>query len=201
MSDPEIAVEFLRGSISVASDLTKWLGARNSLLDIARAATLVTDCLQSGGHILACGNGGSMANAMHMAEELTGRYRKDRPSLAALAICDPTHLTCVGNDYGFERVFSRAVEAWGRAGDCVIGFSTSGESKNVLLAAESARQRNMVVIGMLGGDGGAMIPLCDLAIVVPSHTPCRVQEVHLQILHLVIELIERRLFPFNYDDN
>jgi D-sedoheptulose 7-phosphate isomerase len=139
-----------------------------------------------------------MCDAMHFAEELSGRYRKDRPALAAMAISDPSHLTCVANDFGFDRVFARGVEAWGRPGDVVVGFSTSGNSSNVIAAAEAARAKQMRVVGLLGRDGGKLRPLCDLAIVVPAETSDRIQEVHIKIVHIVIELVERRLYPQNY---
>ena len=155
-------------------------------------------CLRSGGRILSCGNGGSMCDAMHFAEELSGRFRKDRPALAGMAISDPSHLTCVANDYGFDQVFARGVEAWGRAGDVLIGFSTSGNSPNVVRAVEKARNLQMKVIGLLGRDGGKLRPLCDMAIVVPAQTSDRIQEIHIKVVHLVIELVERQMFPQNY---
>jgi len=159
--------------------------------------TLAT-CLENGRRVLACGNGGSMCDAMHFAEELSGRYRQDRRAFAAQAISDPAHLTCVANDWGFERVFARGVEAWGQAGDALVVFSTSGNSPNVIAAAEVARARDMRVLGLLGRDGGHLKPLCHVCAVVPGSTPDRIQEVHIKIVHLVIEEIERRLVPENY---
>jgi D-sedoheptulose 7-phosphate isomerase len=139
-----------------------------------------------------------MCDAMHFAEELSGRYRKDRPALPAMAISDPSHLTCVANDFGFDQVFARGVEAWGRAGDILLAFSTSGNSPNVIVAAERARSQQMKVIGLVGRDGGKLLPLCDLSIVVPAQTSDRIQEMHIKIVHIVIELVERELFPQNY---
>jgi D-sedoheptulose 7-phosphate isomerase len=148
--------------------------------------------------VLSCGNGGSMCDAMHFAEELSARYRDDRRALAAQALSDPAHLTCVANDWGFDRVFARGVEAWGQAGDALVIFSTSGNSANVIAAAEAARARKLDVLGLLGRDGGRAKALCDLYAVVPSHRSDRVQEVHIKMVHLIIEEIERRLVPENY---
>jgi D-sedoheptulose 7-phosphate isomerase len=139
-----------------------------------------------------------MCDAMHFAEELSGRYRKDRRALAAMAISDPSHLTCVANDFGFEHVFARGVEAWGRAGDVLLGFSTSGNSPNVVAAAQKARDQQMQVFGLLGRDGGKLKGLCNLSIVVPAQTSDRIQEIHIKVVHIIIELIERTLFPQNY---
>jgi len=158
----------------------------------------LTECLRRGGRILSCGNGGSMCDAMHFAEELSGRYRHDRRAFAAQAMSDPAHLTCVANDFGFDRVFARGVEAWGRPGDALVVFTTSGNSANVIAAAEAARARQIEVLGLLGGDGGRVRDLCDLLVVVPARTSDRVQEIHIKIVHLVIEEIERRLVPENY---
>jgi D-sedoheptulose 7-phosphate isomerase len=191
--------DYIASDLCEAAKLISWLQedqtARQTIT--AMAASLV-QCLQSRGRILTCGNGGSMCDAMHFAEELSGRYRKDRPALAAMAISDPSHLTCVANDFGFDRVFARGVEAWGTAGDILVGFSTSGNSPNVIAAAESARQRQMKVFGLAGRDGGKFATLCDKAIIVPAQTSDRIQEIHIKIVHIIIELIERELFPQNY---
>jgi D-sedoheptulose 7-phosphate isomerase len=165
---------------------------------IARFSDDLATCLAGGGRILACGNGGSMCDAMHFAEELSGRYRKDRRAFAAQAISDPAHMTCVGNDWGFERIFARGVEAWGRPGDRLVLFSTSGNSANIMAAAAAARTGGLRVLGLLGRDGGRVKAQCDLHAVVPGTTADRIQEVHIKIVHLVIEEIERRLVPENY---
>lgn len=182
-----------------AARLAEWLRDQERRDHAVEAfADRLAACLHAGGRILACGNGGSMCDAMHFAEELSGRYRKDRRAFAAQAISDPAHLTCVANDFGFDRVFARGVEAWARAGDALVVFSTSGQSPNVIAAAEAARGRGVQVLGLLGRDGGRLKALCDVSVVVPASTSDRIQEVHIKIVHLVIEEIERRLVPENY---
>ncbi len=148
--------------------------------------------------VFSCGNGGSHCDAMHFAEEMTGRYRKDRKPLGAIALGDPSHVTCVSNDYGFEYVFSRQVEALGKRGDILIGLSTSGNSQNLIHAFEAAREAGMTTVGLLGKDGGALGKLADLALVVPAQTSDRIQEIHIKLIHTVIETVERTLFPENY---
>jgi D-sedoheptulose 7-phosphate isomerase len=153
---------------------------------------------KAGGNIFSCGNGGSHCDAMHFAEELTGRYRKDRRPVGALALGDASHTTCVSNDYGFEHVFSRQIEGLGRPGDLLLGLSTSGNSKNVILAFETARKRGLKTVALLGRDGGKLKALADLAIVVPGDSSDRIQELHIKIIHIAIEALERALFPENY---
>jgi D-sedoheptulose 7-phosphate isomerase len=165
---------------------------------VERLSGRLAACLARSGTVLACGNGGSMCDAMHFAEELSGRFRRDRRALPALAISDPAHLTCVANDWGFDRVFARGVEAWGRPGDTLVVFSTSGNSRNIVAAAEAARAQQLAVVGLLGRQGGAVRPLCDEAIVVPADDAGRIQEVHIKIVHLLIEGIERVLVPEHY---
>jgi D-sedoheptulose 7-phosphate isomerase len=155
----------------------------------------VESCFRRGGRVLTCGNGGSLCDATHMAEELSGRYRNDRPALPAQAINDPAHLTCVANDWGFEYVFARGVEAWGRHGDVLVVFSTSGRSRNLVVAAQRARQMGLDVIGLLGRDGGPLKDLCDVMLIVPGHSADRIQEVHIKIVHLLVGELEQRLFP------
>ena len=163
----------------------------------AFSKALITTFKQNG-KALSCGNGGSHCDAMHFAEEFTGRYRKDRKPLAAMALGDSSHVTCVANDYGFEFIFSRQVEAFGRNEDLLIGLSTSGNSKNVIRAVEAAKKIGMKTVGLLGKSGGELRSLVDIPIVVPAHTSDRVQELHIKILHIVIETVERELFPDHY---
>lgn len=150
----------------------------------------ICDCYRAGGKVLVAGNGGSMANAMHFAEELTGRFRDERPPLPAMALADPAHLSCVSNDYGFECVFSRMIEAFARPGDIVILLSTSGNSDNLILAAQKAQEQQVFVAGFLGRGGGRLAPLCNLFIIAPGETADRIQEIHTLSLHILIESIE-----------
>lgn len=159
---------------------------------------IVIEAYNKGGIIFSCGNGGSHCDAMHFAEELTGRYRKDRRPLGALALGDASHVTCTSNDYGFEHIFSRQVEGLGRPTDVLIGLSTSGNSKNVIRAFEAAKAKGMKTIALLGKDGGLMKNMADLAIIVPAQTSDRIQEIHIKIIHTVIETVERELFPDHY---
>jgi len=162
---------------------------------IDRAGQMLAGCFAGGGRVLVCGNGGSACDAMHFAEELTGRFRLERDPLPAMALLDPAHLTCVGNDFGFDEVFARMVRAHGREGDVLVALSTSGNSPNILRAIESARARAMRVLALLGRDGGGGRGMGDIEIVVPENASERIQEVHMFILHTLVELIESDLFP------
>lgn len=154
---------------------------------------LLTICFKAGCKLMTAGNGGSMADAMHVAEEFTGRFRADRPPLAAIALSDPTHITCVANDYGFEHVFSRPVEALAKPGDVLLLLSTSGSSQNLVLAAQAARQRKAAVVGFLGRGGGALLSHCDIVVMAPGETSDRIQELHMMALHAVIQAVEVEL--------
>lgn len=178
--------------------LTSFIENKDNVEKINSAINLMVESYKNNGRMFSCGNGGSMCDAMHFAEELTGRFRKERAPLAAMAINDPSHLTCVSNDYGYDVVFSRYVEAWGNKGDVLLAISTSGNSPNVLLAAEAAKKKGMKVIGLLGKDGGKLKNMVDVAIVVDSPVSDRIQEVHIKCIHIFIEGIERSLFPENY---
>lgn len=161
---------------------------------IEEAARLIQTTLSSGGKLMLCGNGGSAADSQHLAAELTGRFLKDRRPLAAVALStDTSALTCIANDYSFDDVFSRQVMGLGRGGDCLLAISTSGNSRNVLRAAEAARATRIPVIGLLGRDGGALRTLCDVAIVVPSATTARIQEAHIFIGHTLCGMVEEAL--------
>ena len=159
---------------------------------IDQSGQTLIDTLANGGKIISCGNGGSMSDAMHFAEELSGRYREDRPGLAAIACSDPSHLTCVGNDYGFDQVFARYVQALGKNGDALVAISTSGNSANVLNAARVAREMGMSVVGLTGRGGGELTALCDVQVSIPWEGYAdRVQELHIKVIHAWIDQIER----------
>ncbi|MFI5386521.1 MAG: SIS domain-containing protein [Fimbriimonadales bacterium] len=153
----------------------------------------LTAAFKRRGVVLACGNGGSMCDAMHFAEEFSGRFREDREPYPAIALSDPAHLTCVANDYGYEHVFSRQVEALGHEGDVLLILSTSGNSPSIVKAAEAGRGRGMVVVGCLGKGGGAVAPLCDVILKAPSTRSDRIQELHMVALHAIIEAVESEM--------
>ena len=163
-----------------------------------RFSNLLIETFRGGGKLFTCGNGGSHCDAMHFAEEFTGRYRKDRKPLGALALGDSSHVTCVSNDYGFEHIFSRQVEGLARKGDMLVGLSTSGNSPNVIKAFESAKAMGLRTVALLGKGGGKLAEMADLAIVIKATTSDRIQEMHIKIIHTVIETVERELFPENY---
>jgi D-sedoheptulose 7-phosphate isomerase len=161
---------------------------------IAQAADLMSQAIQNGGKIISCGNGGSMCDAMHFAEELSGRFRANRRSLAAISISDPSHLSCVSNDYGYDFVFSRFIEGLGQANDVLLGISTSGNSKNVILAVEAAKAKGMKTIVLTGKDGGKLAGLADIEIRAPhSNFADRAQEIHIKVIHSLILGIEHSL--------
>jgi len=163
-------------------------------IEVIRAGTLIADTLRAHGKLLACGNGGSAADSQHIASELTGRFIKERKPLAAIALTtDSSAVTCIGNDYGFEEVFARQLRALGRPGDALLVISTSGNSANVVRAAEAARDDGIRVVGLLGRDGGQLKALSDVAIVVPSAVTARIQEAHILIIHTLCGMIEQQL--------
>ena len=172
--------------------LDQFLGNPENLSRVALAAEIMATALKNGGKILSCGNGGSLCDAQHFAEELSGRYRHDRPALAALALTDAAHLSCVANDYGYEHVFSRFVQALARPGDVLLAISTSGNSPNILRAAEAARAAGMTVVSLTGKDGGQLAALSDVEIRVAHFGFAdRIQEVHIKVIHGLILLIEK----------
>lgn len=188
-----MANERIEGHFSeAASVLEQFRSDSRNLTAIQQAGDLMLGALQNGGKLISCGNGGSMCDAMHFAEELTGKFRNDRPPIAAISISDPSHLTCVGNDHGFEQVFSRFVQAHGRKGDVLLAISTSGNSPNVVRAAEVAKAQGVKVVGLTGKDGGKLAMLCDVEIRVEHQGYAdRVQEVHIKVIHALIDHIER----------
>lgn len=163
-----------------------------------KVAEALAEVFNAGNKVLICGNGGSNCDALHFAEEFTGRFRGDRKALPAIAISESSHITCVGNDYGFDYVFSRGVEAYGKCGDMFIGISTSGNSGNVIKAVEAAKKIGMKTCVLLGKDGGKLKGMCDYEFIIPGKTSDRVQEIHMMILHIIIEGVERIMFPENY---
>ena len=171
--------------------LTNFLANPANLEAIEEAAQLMADALKNGNKLLSCGNGGSMCDAMHFAEELSGRFRKNRPALPAIAISDASYISCVSNDYGYDHVFSRFIEAFGKSGDVLLAISTSGNSANVISAAKSAKERGVSVIGLTGKDGGSLAPLCDIEIRAPhSEFADRAQEIHIKVIHSLILAVE-----------
>lgn len=167
---------------------------------VVAAAGLMADAVEGDGKVMSCGNGGSLCDAMHFAEEMTGRYRSNRRPYAALAISDASHMACVGNDYGYEEVFSRYVEAHGRKGDVLLAITTSGTSRNIVKAAEVARRTGVKVVALTGRDETPITELADVSIVTPAgRWADRVQELHIKCIHILIELIERRLDKQNYE--
>ncbi|WP_028867112.1 D-sedoheptulose 7-phosphate isomerase [Psychromonas arctica] len=174
--------------------LTAFLSEQQNLQHIEDAASLLADAFKNDGKVLACGNGGSHCDAMHFAEELTGRYREHRPSYPAIAISDASHISCVGNDYGFEQIFARYLEGVGRAGDVLFCLSTSGNSTNILKAIDVAKSKGIKVIALTGKDGGKMAGLADVEIRVPHFGYAdRIQEIHIKIIHILIYLIEKKM--------
>lgn len=189
MSEEQIANQF-----SETLEILQIFNTSENHKKIAEAGALMVSAIKNGGKIISCGNGGSMCDAMHFAEELTGRFRNDRPSIPALSISDPSHISCVGNDYGFEYIFSRFVEGVGQENDVLLGISTSGNSANVIHAINAARAKGMKVIGLTGKNGGKMAGLCDVEIRAPKSTYAdRAQEIHIKVIHAFIGYIENNL--------
>ncbi len=182
-------------NLKEASDiLNQFIADSNNIKQIEKAAELMVNALNSGKKIISCGNGGSMSDAMHFAEELSGRFKENRKALAAISISDPTHLSCVANDYGYEFVFSRFLEAVGNKGDVLLAISTSGNSKNVLNAISVAKEKGILVVGLTGKTGGKMAGNCDVEIRAPySEYADRAQEIHIKVIHSIIDFIESQI--------
>jgi D-sedoheptulose 7-phosphate isomerase len=185
----------IKAELKQASDvLDKFLTDNHNIQTIQEAALLLANCFKQGGKVLSCGNGGSHCDAMHFAEELTGRYRENRPGYPAIAISDPSHLSCVGNDFGYQFIFARYIEAVGQPNDVLFALSTSGNSANIIKAIEAAKKKGMKVITLTGKDGGTMANLADVEIRVPHFGYAdRIQEVHIKIIHILIMLIEQEM--------
>jgi D-sedoheptulose 7-phosphate isomerase len=171
--------------------LQRFMEDAEQMNHIDRAAQAMLQAIKADGKILSCGNGGSHCDAMHFAEELTGRYRGNRPGIAAIAISDVSHISCVGNDYGYDQIFSRYIEAVGRKGDVLLAISSSGNSANVIKAIEAAKAQGITVVGLTGKDGGKMAGLVDIEIRAPhSEYADRAQEIHIKVIHALIDSIE-----------
>ena len=189
MSENQIADQF-----SQALEILQIFNNSENIAKITKAGDTMASSIKNGGKIISCGNGGSMCDAMHFAEELTGRYRNDRQSIPALSISDPSHITCVGNDYGFDFIFSRYIESVGNKGDVLLAISTSGNSKNIVNAIHTAKTKGMLVVGLTGKTGGKMADLCDIEIRAPhSEYADRAQEIHIKVIHSLIGYIENNI--------
>jgi D-sedoheptulose 7-phosphate isomerase len=190
-----VYIDNIRNELNQAIEvLTSFVSDDKNLEQIQKAAILIADSFKQGGKVLSCGNGGSHCDAMHFAEELTGRFRDNRPAYPAIAISDVSHISCVGNDFGFDFIFSRYIEGVGQKGDVLLGISTSGNSTNVLKAIEAAKQKGMKIITLTGKDGGKMNGLADVDIRVPHFGYAdRVQEIHIKVIHILILLIEKEM--------
>jgi len=188
-------LSIISSELSQAAEvLQSFLKDENNLKSIEAAAKTIANSVKQGGKVISCGNGGSHCDAMHFAEELTGRYRDNRKAIPAICVSDPSHISCVSNDYGYEFVFSRYLEALGNRGDVFLGISTSGNSPNIIRAAQTARERGMKVIILSGKDGGKLAPLADIELRVPHFGYAdRIQEVHIKIIHILILLIEKEV--------
>ncbi len=188
-------VSLISAELNQAAEVLQgFLKDENNLKNIEAAAKAIADSIKQGGKVISCGNGGSHCDAMHFAEELTGRYRDNRKAIPAICVSDPSHISCVSNDFGYEFVFSRYLEALGNKGDVLLGISTSGNSANIIRAAQIAKEKGMKVIILSGKDGGKLAPLADIELRVPHFGYAdRIQEVHIKIIHILILLIEKEV--------
>ena len=184
----------IKNHFEQAKEILDLFSTEQNMQKISDAIEILSASLSQGGKVISCGNGGSMCDAMHFAEELSGRFRNDRRGLAALSISDPSHISCVANDYGYEYVFSRYVEAVGKKGDVLLGISTSGNSENVIEAVKTAKEKGIKTIVLTGKTGGQLADLADLEIRAPqSEYADRAQEIHIKVIHALIDGIERSL--------
>jgi len=189
------ASEIIKEELNEAKELLINIINQPAMINnINRAASVMVDAIKNNGKIISCGNGGSHSDAMHFAEELTGRYRENRKPIPAIAISDPSHISCVGNDYGFEHIFSRFIEAVGQPGDVLLGITTSGNSQNIINAVDIAKEKSITSIILTGNDGGRIAELADLSLIVPHMGYAdRIQEIHIKIIHIFILLIEKQI--------
>jgi len=196
------AVDHVKAALTDAQNALAALIENEAMLEtIAQAAHVIAQSQRQGGAVYSCGNGGSLCDAMHFAEEMTGRYRQDRKPYRAAAISDVSHMACVGNDYGYEHVFSRWIEAMGTDKDVLIAITTSGTSKNIVAAAKAAKAKGVIVVALTGKSGSPITELADIAVVTPAgRWADRVQELHIKVIHILIELIERELDAQNYNE-
>lgn len=177
-----------------AAILDEFIHSNAALSAIENSIVLMSNGLLNGNKIISCGNGGSMSDAMHFAEELSGKFRNERKPLPAIAIADPAYITCTGNDYGFDHIFARFIEGFGKEGDILLAISTSGNSPNVIKAAQAAKQLKMFVVALTGKDGGALSSIADIEIRAPhSNYSDRAQEIHIKVIHILIKQIEEAL--------
>ena len=192
-------LDTIRDALLEAQDvLQRFTRNPENIATIAKAAKMMIDVFERQGRIFTCGNGGSLCDAIHFAEECIGKFRDNRNPLPAIALSDAGSITCTGNDFGFTEVFARPLAALAHPGDLLVALSTSGNSANVVRAAEIAQARGVHVFGLLGKDGGALKHHCDLYLIAPGDTADRIQEIHIKVLHILIEHIERLMFPQNY---
>ncbi len=189
-----MSIEDIKKHFSEAAQVLSDFSTDENMAKIESAIELMVLAIENGGKIISCGNGGSMCDAMHFAEELSGRFREDRKGLPAVSISDPSHISCVANDYGYEHVFSRYVEALGNNGDVLLGISTSGNSANVIKAVEAAKSKGMKTVALTGKAGGSLASIADLEIRAPhSDYADRAQEIHIKVIHALIDGIEKGL--------
>ena len=194
----DISDSIRRALLEAQDALNRFIQNSENIATIAETAELMRDVFERRGRIFTCGNGGSLCDAIHFAEECTGRFRADRKPLSAIALSDAGHITCTANDFGFDEIFARPIEALGHPGDLLVAISTSGNSANIVRAAEAAKSREMQVFGLLGRDGGVLKHHCDICLIAPGDTADRIQEIHIKVLHILIEHVERLMFPENY---
>lgn len=188
-------MELIQHSLNEAMELLQaFIADEKTVENISRAAEICAKCIASGGKIITCGNGGSLCDATHMAEELTGRFRGNRTSLPAISINDPAYITCTGNDFSFDDIFSRYVESLGQQSDVLVAISTSGKSENIIRAARTAREKGLHVIALTSKTANPLIDLADVAVCAPPapHSD-RIQEIHIKVIHILIEAIEAQL--------